>query len=33
MGTEAAENIVKLFRGEWPDAAVVNKELKGKWQW
>lgn len=30
---EAARNVVALYRGEWPEGAVVNDELKGKWTW
>ena len=33
MGIEAAQCIISLSRGEWPEGAVVNRELKGKWQW
>jgi phosphoglycerate dehydrogenase-like enzyme len=33
MGVEAAQCIVDLYQGRWPDAAVVNGELKGKWRW
>ena len=33
MGTEAAQCIAKLYRGEWPDGAVVNDTLKGSWSW
>ena len=33
MPREAAECIVKLHRGEWPEGAVVNDSLKGKWTW
>ncbi|MCH7728785.1 MAG: lactate dehydrogenase, partial [Planctomycetes bacterium] len=33
MGVEAAECIVNLHRGEWPDGAVVNGGLKAEWQW
>jgi phosphoglycerate dehydrogenase-like enzyme len=33
MGVEAAQCIVELFQGRWPEAAVVNAELKGKWKW
>jgi D-3-phosphoglycerate dehydrogenase len=33
MGIEAAECIAKLYRGEWPEGAVVNNELKGKFKW
>jgi phosphoglycerate dehydrogenase-like enzyme len=33
MGVEAAQCIVKLSRGEWPEGAVVNAELKGRWKW
>lgn len=31
MGLEAASCIIKLFRGEWPNGAVVNDELKENW--
>ena len=33
MGVEAATSIVKLFRGEWPGAAIVNQELQSDWRW
>lgn len=33
MGVEAAECIVKLYRNEWPDGAVVNGSLKDGWKW
>lgn len=33
MGVEAATYIVKLHRGDWPDEAVVNKELRDGWTW
>ena len=33
MGVEAATCIVNLYQGEWPEEAVVNKELKGNWSW
>jgi D-3-phosphoglycerate dehydrogenase len=29
----AAENVAKLFHGEWPEGCVVNSELRGKWKW
>lgn len=32
MGVEAAECIIKLFRNEWPDGAVVNAELRANWK-
>jgi len=31
MAIEAAENVVTLFRGEWPEGAVVNDELRTSW--
>jgi len=31
MAIEAAENVVTLFRGEWPHGAVVNDELRASW--
>lgn len=33
MGMEAANCIIDLSNGRWPDTAVVNSELKGKWRW
>jgi phosphoglycerate dehydrogenase-like enzyme len=33
MGMEAAECIVKLYRGEWPEGAVVNTLSKENWKW
>jgi D-3-phosphoglycerate dehydrogenase len=30
---DAAECIVKLYRGEWPEGCVVNEELREKWTW
>lgn len=33
MGVEAAECIVKLHRGEWPEGAVLNNELRTNWRW
>ena len=33
MGIEATDCIIKLSRGEWPEGAVVNAELKDGWAW
>lgn len=33
MGIESAECIIKLNRGEWPDGAALNDELKEAWRW
>lgn len=33
MGVEAATYISKLYQGDWPDGAVVNKELRYGWTW
>lgn len=33
MGVEAAQCIVELYNGRWPEGAVVNAELKDKWKW
>jgi phosphoglycerate dehydrogenase-like enzyme len=33
MGNEAAQCVIDLFNGRWPDGAVVNSELKGRWSW
>ena len=32
MGIEAADCIIKLHAGEWPDA-VINRELQDGWKW
>ncbi len=33
MATLAAQCIADLYQGRWPDACVVNRELKGRWRW
>ena len=33
MGTEAAQNIIRLYRGQWPEGVVVNDQLKTSWKW
>jgi D-3-phosphoglycerate dehydrogenase len=33
MGVEAAECIASLYRGIWPDGAVVNESLKESFRW
>jgi phosphoglycerate dehydrogenase-like enzyme len=33
MGAEAARCAVSLYRGQWPDGAVVNDSLKNGWRW
>ena len=33
MHIEAAQCVIDLSRGVWPDGAVVNGELKGHWRW
>lgn len=33
MGIEAAQCIVQLRAGEWPDGAVVNDQLREGWNW
>jgi len=33
MGVEAADCIIKLSRGEWPEGAVVNDQLREGWSW
>lgn len=33
MALEAAQSIVDLHRGKWPEACVINGELKGRWRW
>ena len=33
MGVEAAKCIVDLYRGDWPDGSVVNRELRAGWKW
>lgn len=33
MGIECAQNIIALYQGRWPEPAVVNGSLKGRWSW
>jgi phosphoglycerate dehydrogenase-like enzyme len=33
MGVEAAQCIAALYRGRWPEGAVVNDGLKGTFRW
>ena len=33
MGIEAANCIIDLSQGRWPERSVVNDGLRGKWQW
>ena len=33
MGRIAAQCIVDLHQGRWPEACVVNRELRSKWKW
>ena len=33
MGNEAANNIINLSQGRWPEGAVVNDDFRGKWRW
>ena len=33
MGMEAANCIIKLHQGSWPEGAAVNHELKERWRW
>lgn len=33
MGKLAAECLVNLYQGQWPDECVVNKQLKAGWKW
>ncbi len=33
MGIEACECIARLYRGEWPEGAVVNAQLRHGWRW
>ena len=33
MGFEAANNIIDLANGRWPDGSVINIELKDEWNW
>ena len=33
MGVEAAECIVRLKHGEWPEGAALNDELRDQWRW
>ncbi len=33
MARLAAQNIVDLYQGNWPDGRVVNEELRDAWKW
>ena len=33
MRIEATNCIISLYKGQWPEGAVVNDELKGQWRW
>ncbi|MBI3465781.1 MAG: 3-phosphoglycerate dehydrogenase, partial [Planctomycetes bacterium] len=33
MGRIAAQCIVEMYQGRWPEACVVNRELRPKWKW
>ena len=33
MMVEAARCVVDLKEGRWPDAAVINQQLRGSWKW
>ena len=33
MGMEAAECVVALNQGRWPEGAVINDELRSGWRW
>jgi phosphoglycerate dehydrogenase-like enzyme len=33
VAVDAARSVARLSRGEWPEGAVVNHELKGRWRW
>ena len=33
MGNEAAQSIIDLYNGKWPEGSIVNKEVKESWNW
>jgi phosphoglycerate dehydrogenase-like enzyme len=33
MDIEAAQVVIDLYNSRWPEDAVLNKELKGRWTW
>jgi phosphoglycerate dehydrogenase-like enzyme len=33
MSTKAAQCIVDLYQGRWPDECVVNSQLRPGWKW
>ena len=33
MSSRAAQCIVDLYRGDWPDECVVNRQLRDRWKW
>lgn len=30
---KAAQNIVDLYQGKWPEGAIINRQLKDGWKW
>jgi phosphoglycerate dehydrogenase-like enzyme len=33
MAEKAARCVIELYRGHWPEACVLNAELRANWQW
>ena len=33
MAIESASCVAALYRGQWPSNAVINSQLRGKWNW
>ena len=33
MGIEAAQCVIDVSQGKWPDAAVVNPDVKERFEW
>lgn len=33
MAEQAAQCVIDLYRGEWPDGCIVNDELRPGWRW
>jgi D-3-phosphoglycerate dehydrogenase len=33
MAVQAAQNIVNLYRGIWPEGSVVNPAVRSGWNW
>ena len=33
MAVQAAQNIIDLYHGQWPEGSIVNPAIRPGWQW